>query len=171
MQNYFQLFQLPQVFTINLEKLEKAYHNVQSQVHPDKFTCSSSLEKRVAIQLATHANEAYEVLKNPLKRAVYLCELNGINLHIDSNTTMSNDFLVQQIDLYEALYHAKTSTSAEELNKIEKKLYVIRENSINTIAKLLDTHSFSKITREVKQLMFLEKLNHEIDIAYEIFEK
>jgi len=75
MQNHFELFHLPQRFAIDTSALEKAYREVQSRVHPDKFARATNAEKRVAMQWATRANEAYQTLKNPFKRAAYLCEL------------------------------------------------------------------------------------------------
>ena len=77
MQNHFELFHLPQRFAIDMEALDKAYREVQSRVHPDKFSNATDAEKRVAMQWATRANEAYQTLKNPYKRAAYLCELRG----------------------------------------------------------------------------------------------
>ena len=69
MQNHFELFHLPQRFAIDMEALDKAYREVQSRVHPDKFSSATDAEKRVAMQWATRANEAYQTLKNPYKRA------------------------------------------------------------------------------------------------------
>ena len=88
MQNHFDLFQLPQRFAIDRKALDAAYHDVQNQVHPDKFVNATDAEKRVAMQWATRANEAYLTLKSPLKRATYLCELHGIDLQTESNTAM-----------------------------------------------------------------------------------
>jgi molecular chaperone HscB len=64
MQNHFELFQLPQQFAVDSAQLDRAYREVQNTVHPDKFVQASEAEKRVAMQWATHANEAYQTLKN-----------------------------------------------------------------------------------------------------------
>ena len=69
MQNHFDLFQLPAKFAIDLGALDAAYRDVQGQVHPDRFVNATDAEKRVAMQWATRANEAYQTLKNPQKRA------------------------------------------------------------------------------------------------------
>ena len=80
MQNHFELFQLPQRYAVDAHALDNAYRDVQSRVHPDKFVNATDAEKRVAMQWATRANEAYQTLKNPQKRAQYLCELHGVEL-------------------------------------------------------------------------------------------
>jgi len=77
MDNHFALFQMPVSFDIDIGQLDAAFRELQGRVHPDRFAAASDAEKRVAMQWATRANEAYQTLKNPLKRAAYLCELNG----------------------------------------------------------------------------------------------
>ncbi|MBR7784595.1 Fe-S protein assembly co-chaperone HscB, partial [Undibacterium luofuense] len=84
MQNHFELFQLAPRFSLDMAQLDAAYREVQSQVHPDKFVQASEAEKRVAMQWATRANEAYQTLKKPLKRASYLCEIHGVDLETES---------------------------------------------------------------------------------------
>ncbi len=98
MDNHFDLFQMPARFAIDAAQLDAAYRELQGRVHPDKFAAASDAEKRVAMQWATRANEAYKTLKNPLHRAAYLCELHGVDLGIESNTTMPPAFLVQQME-------------------------------------------------------------------------
>jgi molecular chaperone HscB len=98
MQNHFELFHLEPQFGLDLSKLDAAYREVQSKVHPDKFVQASDAEKRVAMQWSTRANEAYQTLKKPLKRATYLCELHGVDLQAESNTSMPAAFLMQQME-------------------------------------------------------------------------
>ena len=82
MDNHFALFQMTPAFAIDAAALDAAYRELQGRVHPDKFANATDTEKRVAMQWATRANEAYQTLKNPLKRATYLCELNGVDLGV-----------------------------------------------------------------------------------------
>src|SRR3569623_685438 len=109
MQNHFDLFHLPQRFAIDTTTLDGASREVQNSVHHDKFVNATDTEKRVAMQWATRANEAYQTLKNPFKRAAYLCELNGIDLQTESNTAMPGEFLMRQMEWREALDDAKAA--------------------------------------------------------------
>ena len=72
MQNFFELFNLPMQFDLDIVALEAAYRNVQRLVHPDRFVTASDAEKRAAVQYASLANDAYQTLRNPLKRAMHL---------------------------------------------------------------------------------------------------
>jgi molecular chaperone HscB len=170
MKNHFDLFHLPQRFAIDMAALDAAYHEVQNQVHPDKFTNAGDSEKRVAMQWATRANEAYRTLKNPFKRAAYLCELNGVDLQTESNTAMPREFLMQQMEWRETLEDAKAAKNIEELEKLDEELRIARKEEIEEIGKLLDANDFAQAAQGVRQLMFLEKFKEEIEHIFETIE-
>lgn len=170
MQNHFELFNLPQRFTIETEALDKAYREVQNRVHPDKFINATDAEKRVAMQWATRANEAYQTLKNPFKRAAYLCELNGIDLQTESNTAMPREFLMQQMEWREALEDAKAARDIDALESVEADLRAVRKSELEQIGKLLDTSDFESAAKGVRQLMFLEKFGNEVHAVFEKLE-
>src|SRR5450830_688501 len=107
MQNHFELFQLPQQFSLDMQQLDRAYHEVQNQVHPDKFTQASEAEKRVAMQWATRATEAYQTHKKPHKRGNYKCELQGVDLETESNSNMPAQVAMQQMEWREAFYDGR----------------------------------------------------------------
>jgi molecular chaperone HscB len=168
MQNHFDLFQLPQQFAIDLSALDKAYRNVQSRVHPDKFVSSGDAEKRVAMQWATRANEAYQTLKSPLKRATYLCHLHGVDLQAESNTAMPRTFLMQQMEWRETLEDAKAARNVGALDSLDAELRSARQEEITQIGALLDTQDYVQAAQAVRQLMFLEKIageiSHQLDL-------
>ncbi|MCK4744213.1 MAG: co-chaperone HscB [Sulfuriflexus sp.] len=101
--NHFELFALPISFEIDKASLSARYQDLQRSVHPDKFTNATDREKRLSMQQASIINEAYQSLKDPLKRAQYLLSLKGIDVKSDSNTIMDTEFLMEQMELREAL--------------------------------------------------------------------
>ena len=171
MQNHFDLFQLPQQFAIDAQALDSAYRNVQGQVHPDKFVSASEAEKRVAMQWATRANEAYQTLKSPLKRATYLCELNGVDLQTESNTAMPRAFLMQQMEWRETLEDAKAGRDTVALEGLDDTLRAARKAEIALIGTLLDSKDFVQAAQAVRQLMFLEKIGAEIGQLFDQLEE
>jgi molecular chaperone HscB len=170
MQNHFELFDLPQRFAIDMDALDRAYREVQNNVHPDKFVNASGAEKRVAMQWATRANEGYQTLKNPFKRAAYLCELNGIDLQTESNTAMPTAFLMQQMEWREALEEAKAEKNLEGLESLDGELRALRKTRIARISEVLDADDFEAAAQEVRQLMFLEKFGEEVQAVFEKLE-
>lgn len=170
MQNHFELFHLPARFDVDLVALDQAYRDVQNQVHPDKFAHASDAEKRVAMQWATRANEAYQTLKNPLKRAIYLCELHGVDLQIESNTAMPGAFLMQQMEWREALDEAKEAKDVGALERLHAELTSARGKELDRVGEMLDAGDFGQAGQRVRQLMFLERFGDEIDRTFEILD-
>jgi molecular chaperone HscB len=167
MQNHFELFQLAQRFEIDAAALDTAYREVQGRVHPDRFASAPDAERRVAMQWATRANEAYQVLRNPFKRAAYLCELNGVDLEVESNTAMPRDFLMLQMEWREQLQHAQAEKNIGALEALEQSLKMERERTMEELRPLLDTGDFHAAAQLVRRLMFLDRFGSEIGQAYE----
>ena len=170
MQNHFELFHLSQQFAIDSTMLDKAYREVQNQVHPDKFVSGSDAEKRVAMQWATRANEAYQTLRAPLHRAAYLCELNGIDLQTESNTAMPMVFLMQQMEWREALDAARTARDINALEQLDGELKTALNDELAAIATQFEQADFNAAAQGVRRLMFLDKLKQEITQLYEHLE-
>ena len=101
--NYFELFALPVSFDVDISSLSARYQDLQRSTHPDKFTNATDRERRLSMQQASIINEAYQTLKDPLKRAQYLLSLNNVDVNSESNTVMDTAFLMQQMELREAL--------------------------------------------------------------------
>ena len=170
MQNHFDLFQLPARFEIDMGALDAAFRDVQGRVHPDRFVNASDAEKRVAMQWATRANEAYQTLKNPQKRAQYLCELNGVDLQTESNTAMPMAFLMQQMEWREALGEARAAKDAGALDALEAQLRGERQDMLAQVGRQLDAGDYQQAAQGVRALMFLDKFGDEVQYAFEALE-
>lgn len=171
MQNHFELFQLPAQFALDADALDAAYREVQSHVHPDRFVNATDAEKRVAMQWATRANEAYQTLRNPQKRAQYLCEQNGVELQTESNTAMPVQFLMQQMDWRDELSEARSSGNMEALEGLDAQLRSERSARLIDIGLQLDAHDFQQAAQGVRALMFLEKFGDEVGFAFDALDR
>ncbi|WP_332876795.1 Fe-S protein assembly co-chaperone HscB [Massilia sp. S19_KUP03_FR1] len=167
MQNHFELFNLPARFDVDAAALDQAYRDVQGRVHPDKFVNATDAEKRVAMQWATRANEAYQTLKHPQKRAQYLCELNGVDLQTESNTAMPMDFLMQQMEWREELGDARAAKDGIALDRLDAQLRSARKQRLLLVGKELDAGQYDAAAQGVRALMFLDKFGEEVQYAFE----
>jgi len=170
MQNHFDLFQLPAKFDLDMCALDRAFRDVQARVHPDRFVNASNSEKRVAMQWATRANEAYHTLKNPQKRAQYLCELNGVDLQTESNTAMPMAFLMQQMEWREALGEARAARDAGALDELDAQVKGERKDMLAQVGRQLDAGDYEQAAQGVRALMFLDKFGDEVQYAFEALE-
>jgi molecular chaperone HscB len=102
-QNHFEIFGLPQQYAVDRASLDARYRELQRSVHPDRFASAGDQERRISMQQAARINEAYQVLKDPLRRGRYLLELRGRKIDDQQDSHQDPAFLMQQIELREAL--------------------------------------------------------------------
>ncbi|MYN25593.1 Fe-S protein assembly co-chaperone HscB [Duganella levis] len=171
MQNHFELFNLPLQFAVDAVALDSAYRDVQGRVHPDKFVNATDAEKRVAMQWATRANEAYQTLKNPQKRAQYMCELAGVDLQTESNTSMPMAFLMQQMEWREELGDARAGKDSDALESLDKQLRNARKEQLAQIEQQINAADYAAAAQGVRALMFLEKFKEEIEHSFASIEE
>jgi molecular chaperone HscB len=171
MHNHFELFGLPPAFAVDREALERAYREIQSRVHPDRFANAGDAERRASMQWTARVNEAYRTLKHPVSRAKHLLELNGVDVAFETNTAMPAEFLMQQMELREALEDAQGSRDAGALDKIRSDLRASRAALEKQLDETIDSRKdYAAGASLVRKLMFLEKLDSEIDRVYEAIE-
>jgi len=163
--NHFELLGLPAAFALDGARLEQRYRELQSRVHPDRFAASSEAERRVAMQWATRANEAYRTLRDPLARARYLLSLKGYDTGEESNTAMPPDFLMQQMEWREAAAEASAERDQEALARLRAQIATARGEMLERLARSLDAAHYDAGCSLVRKLRFLEKLDEEIDEA------
>ena len=164
--DFFSLFQLPRTFRVDTGDLEVRYREIQGQVHPDRFAHAGDAERRLSMQWATRANEAYQTLKKPLERAKYLLHLAGHDLQAENNTAMPAEFLMEQMEWREAVMEARGGGDHHELERLHNRLRSDMAGRFDELAALLDEkQDYAAATDLVRRLMFLDKLLYEIDDA------
>lgn len=164
--DHFALFGLEPRFALDADALDRAYRQVQERVHPDRFAAGSAAEKRVAMQWATRANEAFQTLRSPLKRAAYLCERHGAPIAAESNTAMPPEFLARQLQLREALDEARGDRDPASLVWLHNEVRRLREETLAALADALDQDGdYARAAGLVRQLMFIEKFGEEVAAA------
>ncbi|MCH8180999.1 MAG: Fe-S protein assembly co-chaperone HscB [Proteobacteria bacterium] len=164
----FTLLGLPRTFALDRSQLDAAWKALQAKVHPDRFAAEGGAAQRLAMQWAVRVNEAHQRLKDPLKRAGYLCELGGAPVRSESNTAMPGDFLMQQMQWREALEDAG---SAPEVEALEDEVNAQRRERIQRLGELLDVQSaHAAAAQEVRALMFIDRLLEEIEARLQRYE-
>ncbi len=109
--NHFDLFGLPVGYAVDSELLSERYRALQSAVHPDRFASAPDQERRLSMQASTRVNEAFQTLKDPLQRALYL-----LTLYPDTGAqaaAQDTAFLVEQMELRETLAEARGARNAQ----------------------------------------------------------
>ena len=166
--NHFELLGLPAHYALDSANLESRYRDLQGQVHPDRFAAASEAERRVALQWAAQANEAYRTLRDPVDRARYLLGLKGFDTGEETNTAMPADFLMQQMEWREAVAEARQGRDAARLESLRADIAAERSSMLHLLERAIDRDAnFDAGCSLVRKLRFLEKLEEEIDEALE----
>lgn len=157
----FTLFGLTTAFAQDRAALDARWKALQAEVHPDRFASEGAAAQRVAMQWAVRVNEAYQRLKDPLKRASYLCELKGAPIQAESNTAMPAEFLMKQMEWREALDEARDDAS---LDHLRQQVAAQRRSTLDGIGRLIDVeHNFAAAAQLVRALMFVERFSDEVE--------
>lgn len=170
--NHFELFGLKPAFRIDTAALEAGYRDLQTAVHPDRFAAGSDAEKRVSMQWATRANEAYQTLKQPVARARYLLSLQGVDTQEETNTAMPADFLMRQMDWREAVQDARREKDLAALDRLAAELRVFEKSLLSELDSALGdaARDLPKAALIVRKLRFVAKLGEEIGDVQEALE-
>ena len=156
----FTLFGLPQCFALDRAALDSSWRALQAQVHPDKFVAEGAAAQRLAMQWAVRVNEAYQRLKDPLRRGAYLCELRGAPIQAENNTAMPVDFLMQQMAWREALDDAAGLADVEAL---ETSVAAHQAQLVAILGKTLDSDGdAAAAAQHVRALMFVARFRDDI---------
>jgi molecular chaperone HscB len=169
--SHFELFGLPPTYALQAAALERSYRDIQSRVHPDRFAHAGDAERRASLQWTTRVNEAYRTLKDPVQRGKHLLELHGVDVAFETNTQMPTDFLMQQLELREELESALARKDDAALDRLRAGLSRSRKSLEIEIGEAIDgAKDYPGAAELVRKLMFLDRLDAEIDAAYEAIE-
>ncbi len=162
--NHFSLFGLPVRFGLDLDALERAWKVVQGAVHPDRYVSAPESQRLMALQRATAVNDAHDTLKDPIRRATYLCGLHGVEVDAERNTSMPADFLMQQMEWRESLEDAAAAKNLEALSQLDQEVVSAIAESELLIEHLLDKSpaDAARAADEIRRLMFLSKFSGQV---------
>ena len=155
--NDFQLFFLPICYEIEDSVLDVRYHDLLKKTHPD--VCGEAN----AAQYVKQLNQAFERLKNPLKRAIYflsLYQVSGENSTFSSD--LSTDFLMEQMALREQIQTIKTEgEKGALLTVLNDKIKGIEDDFIEKIKNFLLKNNQKDLLHIIKIWQFYEKCRFE----------
>ncbi len=161
----FTLFGLPERFALDAARLDQRWRELQAQVHPDRFAAQGVAAQRIAMQWSVRVNQAYQRLKDPLKRAAYLCERRGAPVQAERNTAMPREFLMQQMAWREALDEAQDGAAVQAL---EVQVVAHEHERLGRLQQLLDEHGDAAAAAEqLRALMFVARFRQDVEARLE----
>lgn len=169
----FALFGVPRRQRQDRAVLDARWRALQAEVHPDRHAAHGAAAQRTAMQWSVRVNEAYHRLKEPLRRAAYLCALRGAPVDAENNTAMPADFLLRQMEWREALDEAGDAAAVQALADA---VAAERGALLEALERTLDDEgggdpaSAAAAAAQVRALMFVERFLEAIDRRLEALE-
>jgi len=168
--NHFSRFGLAPDFYLDLNQLAARYREQASLVHPDRFIGASVAEQRCALLEAASLNEAYQVLKNPARRALYLLALNGEELPMEA-TIQDGEFLIQQMQWREELEELEQQQDSAALDVFNQRLQQAQSATGEQFAACWQDKSQREAAEKLaRRLQFLSRLSDEVRALQERFD-
>jgi len=164
--DHFALFGLDRTYDLDVQALHDRYRELQRVVHPDRYASAPDQERRLAMQEAVRVNEAFQVLKDPLQRAVYLLGLHGIDLD-RANARVDPAFLMEQMELREALEAVPAAADPHTaLEAVLERIQAAIEGLQGRLSGLFargDEAALAEAVEGVRRYQFLDKLRQEAE--------
>jgi len=82
--DYFRLFGLPHKLALDVDDLGARYYALSRRFHPDLWHDSPPAEREASVRATAIVNNAYQALKDPVRRALYWLSLHGESLGRDN---------------------------------------------------------------------------------------
>ena len=161
--DHFALFGLERGFAVDGAALTARYRELQQALHPDRFAAAPEAERRWSVQAAGRVNDAYTTLKAPLARAVYLLSLAGVELDEETDTRMAPEFLMEQMELREALEAVPGASDPHAaLDALRDRLRTLERAAMAGFERTLAAGDTAEARREARQWQFVDKLRREV---------
>lgn len=166
-QNYFELLDLPQQYSVDKKRLSENYRRLQREFHPDRFASQSSNEQRLAVQFAAYINSAYQALQSSVLRAEYLLTLVGKEVDHQTTTVSDGAFLMLQMEWRETLADiaqvADVDVAEEQLESLEDTVKHALKEAQSDFESMYAQQDYDAAMKVVAKLHFIEKMSQEIE--------
>ena len=159
--DYFALFGLQPVFLLDSKALAVTYRELAKDIHPDRFASASAAQQREAVEHAARLNDAYETLKSPTQRALYLLRQQS---ELPEETTIQDgEFLFQQMEWREELETLQEQADFDAVDRFKSELKQARDEIDTAFANCIeDPEQRMQAERLARRMQFLDKMFYEV---------
>jgi molecular chaperone HscB len=125
MTDHFCRFSIDRTFAVDREALERRFHELQLQSHPDRHVASDETRRDQSLAESSDINAAYRTLREPIPRAKHVVELYGFP--ISERKSVPPSLLMTVMEAQEKIADLEMATSQRDKEKVMRELYAIVE--------------------------------------------
>ncbi|KAG6797153.1 iron-sulfur cluster co-chaperone protein HscB, mitochondrial [Apis mellifera caucasica] len=153
------MIHIPKTYDVNITEIQKKYKELQKLLHPDKFSNKSDKEKQFSEILSSLVNKAYSTLLHPLKRGLYMLELNGITIS-EGTDNVNAEFLMEIMEKNEEIEDA--ANNEEKIKKLIQENETILNSLIMNVAAAFEQKDIKKAESLLIQMKYYDSINNRL---------
>ncbi|GLD54344.1 iron-sulfur cluster co-chaperone protein HscB, mitochondrial isoform X1 [Lates japonicus] len=154
---YFKIMDCDCTFTLDTQKLQKRYLELQRSLHPDNFSQKSVKEQENSESQSALVNKAYKTLLKPLSRGLYMLELEGMHIEEGTDSGADSAFLMELMEINEALDEAQTPEKANEIGQDTKGKLADLTVQIDAALRKGELHTAKALLAQMKYYANIEE--------------
>lgn len=97
--DYFEVFGIGRGLNLDPAVLQRKFYELSRQLHPDKFAAASPEQQQYALDATAQLNDAWRVLRDPVKRAEYVLKLEGFDVGEQRSNNVPPELLEEVFEL------------------------------------------------------------------------
>jgi molecular chaperone HscB len=161
--NYFELFEIPVSLKVDKASLSKKYFELQKKYHPDFYTQSNEDEKFEALEKSSLINKALKTFQNEDETIKYVLQQKQL-LEEEEKYTLPPDFLMEMLELNEAVMEEEPVVVTKKLEAVEAELYRKVEAIIDTYKEgITTTEELLQVKEYYYKKKYLQRILDRID--------
>lgn len=166
--NHFERFGLAAAIDLDVAALEARHRELALTHHPDRQAQADAKARIRALEETTALNDGLKTLKDPVRRALYLLKLNGVELERDeagNGKLLPPGFLEQLLELREALEEARGDLAKVQTLAalIEGKRAAVLDSAFAALRALPDPTALQRATQALAQVRYFARFLEEVE--------
>ncbi len=146
-QNYFEYFDLPFSLHVDQNKLRKKYYQNSRAYHPDFHTQSEQATQLKMLEQSAINNKGYKTLSDFDACLLYVLQLKEV-MKEEGQNKIPQEFLMEMMDLNEALMEAKMDEDLETKEKLNSEIESLQDNIDREVEDLLSLPDLDDLTTD-----------------------
>jgi molecular chaperone HscB len=158
-------------FDLDLAAVEKTHRELSRALHPDKFVSASASERRAALAKAVEVNEAWRLVRDPIRRAEALLASKGVHVAEGGEPKADPEFLMEMLEQREALAEAKQARDVAALRRMEQAIEARSKAVEAALAAGFAGGEAASLVGRVGELRFYRRFLDEVSAIEDHFEE
>lgn len=136
--NPFELLGVEAKFGLARADLERIHRDLSKALHPDRHRDKAARERRLLLERAMQVNEAFRVVKDPVRRARALLRMRGVVIDESVQTSPAPAFLMDVIEQRETLAAARAARNVGQIETLRRSVATRRDATELTLGRAFE---------------------------------